>query len=277
MTTRRFAHLSDLHLGSSGPYVDRAAALVRRLEADRIDHVIITGDLTHQGGHDEAQCFRDVFAPLLRQGRVTFVPGNHDRTGEDAGGEWMDGRRVRIEERPGLYLVCIDSTAPHNRSYFQTHGELSREVIAEVDNALASAPEDRVVALLLHHHVLPLPEDSPIEWLIARLGFRAMHELPLGVELLERVRGRADLVLHGHRHVPRVLELEGDAGRALSIFNAGSSTELGGYNVFEHREGRLLGAPWHCSVARRAATRFVADNMIPALQHVARELSLAWD
>ncbi|MDI1479212.1 metallophosphoesterase [Polyangium sp. y55x31] len=272
MTSRRLVHLSDLHLGSSTAGAERAAALVRRLESDGIDHVVVTGDLTHQGEHAEARRFQEVFAPLLRKGRVTFIPGNHDRTGEDAGGEWMQGRRVRVEERPGLYLVCVDSTAPHNRSYFQTHGELSRGVLMEVDAALDDAPSGALVAVLLHHHVLPLPEDSPLEWLIARLGSPVMAELSLGAELVERIRGRSDLVLHGHRHTPRAFDLSRAGERGLCIFNAGSSTEFGGYRVFEHENGRLSGRPSFCSVIPRAATRFVTDNMFPALQHLARNL-----
>jgi len=251
--------------------------LVRRLDSDGIDHVLVTGDLTHQGRHAEALRFREVFAPLIQKGRLTFIPGNHDRTGEDAGGEWMQGRRVHVEERPGLYLICVDSTAPHNRSYFLTHGDLSRDVIDMVDRALDAAPAGSVVAILIHHHVLPLPEDSPVEWLLSRLGFPNTLELSLGVELVERARGRCDLILHGHRHTPRESALDTDGARSLSIFNAGSSTELGGYNVFEHRDGRLCGRPSFCSVTSRLTTRFLADNMLPALHHVAQELQMALD
>ena len=75
------------------------------------------------------------------------------------------------------------------------------------------------------------------------LGFIYTTELRRGRDLLVRVRGRCDLVLHGHRHGPRAARLFGPP-RPTHIFNAGSSTELARVRMFSHNgAGHLLGGP----------------------------------
>jgi 3',5'-cyclic-AMP phosphodiesterase len=275
MPLRKLAHLSDLHLDLS-PSSDAATrALVATLLAERVDQVVVTGDLTHQGASAEFRRFREIFAPLLDTDRLTFIPGNHDRPGDDVVGRWMKGRKVCTVEREGLYLVCVDSTGLHNRSYFASHGELASAELDRVDEALAAAPREALTAILLHHHVLHLPEESLPERLATRLGWPHAAELTLGAQLISSVQGRCDLILHGHRHVPREFHLGGPQGRALSIYNSGSSTELGRFRMFQHAGGRLLAPPaWqHTSLA--PAPRTASHNLLPALQYLASQLSTA--
>lgn len=275
MPIRKLAHLSDLHLDLSPASDATARALVQALLAEDADHVVVTGDLTHKGSQAEYQRFREHFSPLLDTGRLTFIPGNHDRPGDDAGSQWMDGQKVRTVERPGLYLVCVDSTGPHNRNYFASHGELSRETLDAVDEALTAAPRGALTAVLLHHHVLPLPEESFVERLTSRLGWPHAAELALGAELVGRVLGRCDLVLHGHRHVPAGRVLEEDGARPLHILNAGSSTDLGRFRVFRHSDGRLLGEPEWCRSSVPERVRGAAHNVRPALQYLMAQLGVA--
>lgn len=275
MLIRKLAHLSDLHLDLSPESAAAAQALVDTLLAERVDHVVVTGDLTHQGAQAEYLLFRDIFAPLIDPGRLTFIPGNHDRTGEDAGGHWMEGRKVRTVEAPGLYLVCVDSTGLHNRNYFACHGELSVAELDAVDTALTLAPRDTLVSVLLHHHVLPLPEESFPERLATRMGWPHAAELSLGAELVERVRNRCDLILHGHRHIPHALEFPHTGSRELRVYNSGSSTELGGFRVFEHADGRLLGKPAWVEAQMPPDSRPSSGNLKPALQYLASQLGIA--
>lgn len=275
MLIRTLAHLSDLHLDLTPESDAVAHALVQSLLTERVDHVVVTGDLTHQGSRSEYQHFRRLFAPLLDAGRLTFIPGNHDRTGEDSGGQWMNGRKVRVERHEGLYLVCVDSTGPHNRNYFACHGELGPEVLDEVDSALCAAPTGALTAVLVHHHVLPLPEESFPERLATRMGWPHAAELALGAELVRRVHGRCDLILHGHRHVPRELDVGSHRGRGLRIYNSGSSIELGRFRVFSHAAGHLIGEPvWQLSRQPQPRRRS-APNVLPALQYLATQLTVS--
>ncbi len=275
MPIRKLAHLSDLHLDLSPESDATARGLVQALLAEAADHVVVTGDLTHKGSQAEYQRFRELFGPLLDTGRLTAIPGNHDRPGDDAGSQWMEGHKVRTVERPGLYLVCVDSTGPHNRNYFASHGELSRKTLDAVDTALASAPRGALTAVPLHHHVLPLPEESFVERLTSRLGWPHAAELALGAELVGRVLGRCDLVLHGHRHVPAGRVLEEDGARPLRILNAGSSTDLGRFRMLHHSDGRLLGEPEWCRSSVPERVRGAAHNVRPALQYLMAQLGVA--
>lgn len=246
---RTLAHLSDLHVGRSPSDTAALADAVAALVAARVDHVVVTGDVTHRGRLDELATFRRLAAPLA--GRLTLVPGNHDRLGEDAARLLMRGRVV-AERHPGLHLVRIDSTAPHNRRRLDCHGRLTEEDVAEVDRALAAAPAGTLTALLLHHHVTPLPGDDVWERLAHLVGLPWTAELTRGEQLLGLARGRCDLVLHGHRHVPAELVLDRDGGRPLRVVNAGSSTGLGRTRLFCHAAGRLTGEGWLATGPRPA-------------------------
>lgn len=246
------AHLSDLHLGASRANEVAARRLVEQLLVDGIDHVAVTGDLTHSGRIDQWELFCQIFAPLKRTGRLTIVPGNHDRGSDDAASFMMRSERVRVRQRPGLTLVRVDSTAPHNSVPYRCHGDVCLQTLAAVDAALAAAPKENLVGLLLHHHPVRLPVEGIGEWFANAFGWPHASELKLGHQLLTRALGRCDLVLHGHRHIPRHFHAAGSNGRPLHVYNAGSSTELGACRVFRHDGAQLLGAPtWVRALAHR--------------------------
>jgi 3',5'-cyclic AMP phosphodiesterase CpdA len=236
------AHVSDLHLGRDRETDAANARLVHALLEEDVDAVLVTGDVTDRGRRAELAAFERLFAPLRE--RVLVVPGNHDRLGEDAGRAFMGEARVRTETRPGLHVVRLDSTAPHNRTLLSCHGALSAEDVAAVDSAVDAAPPGALVAVMLHHHLLPLPEDGLAERLANLLGLPNAAELRLGRTLLERLRGRCDLVAHGHRHAASALELALGARRALRVMNAGSTPELGRARVLTHAGGRVIADRW---------------------------------
>jgi 3',5'-cyclic-AMP phosphodiesterase len=239
------AHLSDLHLGASESHDWAAAELVCALLREQVDHVVVTGDVTHAGTEREYLRFQRLFAPLLLEGRLTVVPGNHDCGADDVAARMLpEGKRVDVEETSDLYLVRIDSTAPHNReASYRSHGDVCARVLADVDAALAGAPPEKLCALLMHHHPVHLPEESFVERFATFMGWPHASELALGEDLLRLALGRCDLALHGHRHVPRELHIAAESTRPLRVFNAGSSTQLRRFRVFEQREGALLGEP----------------------------------
>ncbi len=250
------AHASDLHLGL-GPAAERgAAALCHSLLRVGVDHLLVTGDLTDKGRRREREGFRRAFEPLLAAGRVTLVPGNHDRAGDDVASEIMPGPRVQAEERDGVFVVRLDSTAPHNRSLLASHGHVGEAELAAVEAALDAAPRAALRVLALHHHPTPLPGDCLHESLASWLGIAWCDELAAGEALLRRIRGRCDLVLHGHRHVPRQsVAFAGEPG-PVPVYTAGASTQLGRVRIFVHRAGALEGAPrWLDTGAPRPASR----------------------
>lgn len=243
--TCTLAHLSDLHFGRSAADEERCQQLCRALMEVGVDHVLVTGDITHRGRRRELAAFERVFAPFLRAGTITVIPGNHDRLGDDLGDDLMPGPRVQVAEAAGLHVVRVNSTGDHNRSWIAGHGELLDEDLAAVDAALDAAPADKLVVVAVHHHVIPLPEEHLAEWLSSFLGWPFTAELERGRDLLDRVRGRCGMVLHGHRHIPRGVRVQvDDCADAVHVYNAGSSPEIGGARIFEHAGGVLVSEPW---------------------------------
>ena len=232
------AHLSDLHLGSGKAASHAAHRLCAALVALGVHRVIVTGDITHRGLRAELALFHSAFAPLLEQGRLIVVPGNHDRLGDDVGGELMTGPRVQAEEHGDLFVVRFDSTGLHNRSWFDSHGQLDALDMDAICSALDRAPRGSLPMLLLHHHLLDLAADHLVERVITSLGWPNAAELRHGRELVRRLQGRCDLVLHGHRHRPAEVQ----AG-TVRIINGGCSTGLQACRLFATASGRLVEEP----------------------------------
>jgi Icc protein len=238
------AHVSDLHFGASQTNLERAREIVRALMIADVDHVVVTGDVTDGGRAHELAAFHRTFAPLLERGRVTVVPGNHDRLGDDAGASFMSEKRVDTVQIPGAFLIRVDSTAPHNRtSVVAGHGDVCERVLDEISDALDQAPAGVLVAVLLHHHPVFLPEEGWLERLSRMVNLPFTLELTLGDEILRRALGRCDLVLHGHRHRPSAKILAPSGPRPLRVYNAGCTTARRGMNVFSHAAGALDGEP----------------------------------
>jgi len=236
------AHISDLHIGRDPQTSEAAAAIARDLVGAGVDDVLLTGDVTDRGRSGELATFERAFAPL--SSRLVVVPGNHDRLGDDAAQALMAGPRVQVEVRPGLFVVRLDSTAPHNRRLIDSHGELTPRTIADVEQAVARAPPDALVVLMLHHHLLPLPADHLGERLASLLDWPNAAELDLGRALVDRLRDRCDLVLHGHRHAASELVLLPRSGRALHVLNAGSTPDLRRVRLVTHDAGRIVSQRW---------------------------------
>ncbi|WP_019172982.1 metallophosphoesterase family protein [Pseudaminobacter salicylatoxidans] len=147
----RIVHLSDIHIvgepygfriesGRAGPRGnDRLRSLVMRLEeidhAARLDHILITGDITDAGRMAEwAEFFTIMEAHPTLADRVLIIPGNHDLNIVDranparmdlptspnprlrqlrmlSGMEWIQGTRVRVVDHEGRTLGASLATA----------------------------------------------------------------------------------------------------------------------------------------------------------------------
>ncbi|MEX1364972.1 MAG: metallophosphoesterase [Nannocystaceae bacterium] len=262
--TNTLAHLSDLHFGLCPRMEARVRALARTLATAEIGHVVVSGDLTHRGQQGELERFSLAVQPLRDTTAMSVVPGNHDRLGDDVAGSIMADHRVLASSYDELYMVRLDSTAPHNCRYpFEGHGMLTDQDLERLDDALGRAPRGVLTVVTMHHHPLPLPEEGILERLSSWIGLPYAAELATGPELLACLRGRCDLLLHGHRHVPSGWVLPG-GHRPLSVFNAGSSPQLGRVRVFEHRDGRLLGPPRWLQLPPSSPHSLAAERRPPA-------------
>ena len=236
------AHLSDIHIGHSHARLQAAFLLRNQLRQHKIDRIVVTGDITEHGRTDEYATFQDVFAEFISDGRLIAVPGNHDRLGDNIAQHMLQGKRVQKIEYPGLCVIAVDTTGSHNRFSFLGHGALNTEVIDEIESVAASVAPENFVIVALHHHPLQQPEEMFIEKVATFFKTPIAKELQLGKELIQKLGGRCDLILHGHRHFSLETHIA-TVARALHVYNAGSSTELFKFRLFPLVGGKLSSDP----------------------------------
>lgn len=156
------AQLSDLHIGAEEngfdpiPHLEAVVEAVRSLP-NPVDAVLVSGDLTHDGGLAEFHLARELLERL--EAPLHVFPGNHDDRAllrqafalPGSGGEPVN-YAVDVGE---LRLVVFDSNVPG-----QDPGRYDAEQLRWLDAELAAQPE-RPTLLAMHHP--PLPTAVP-EW-----------------------------------------------------------------------------------------------------------------
>lgn len=241
---KRFA--GWLNLKVLGRYRQLAdAARVTRAFVDDVgemapDHILFTGDATGLSLRSEFEEARGLLAPLLENGRITGIPGNHDvyvrsaveeRLYDTYLGEWERSDRpdsppiVRLLGKR-LALVCLVDSRPvplHDSS-----GRIGEEQLRRLADLLEDAvlrTRRRIVAL----HYGPLRANGRPD--------TRLHGLRDGRRFLEIVDAAGvDLVVHGHLHgrflLPRA------SRRAVTITTPGSLTHIAhdrAYHIYHLR------------------------------------------
>jgi Icc protein len=151
-TPALLAQISDLHIGANENGVDPVPHLEAVVEAIRslpneVDAVLVSGDLTHDGGRAEFQLARDLLERL--DAPLHVLPGNHDdrallRETFDLPG--MGAEPVNYSVDVGeLRLVVFDSNVPG-----QDPGRYDPEQLHWLDAELRAQPE-RPTLLAMHH------------------------------------------------------------------------------------------------------------------------------
>jgi Icc protein len=156
------AQLSDLHLGANWEGVDPQPRLEQVIEAvralpNRVDAVVVSGDLTDSGDEEDYRLVRQLLARLEVPAHV--LPGNHDLRGAlrrvfELPGEGEEPINYSVEVGE-LRLVVLDSIVPG-----EDRGAFDAEQLRWLDEELAKEPE-RPAILAAHHP--PLATGIP-EW-----------------------------------------------------------------------------------------------------------------
>jgi 3',5'-cyclic AMP phosphodiesterase CpdA len=236
----------------------RIEQLVDDLHALTADHVVVTGDLSALGHEDELGAVEALLRPLLAAGRLTVIPGNHDRytdtprarVFERAFGSWLASDLPELAvagpfpfvrlvgER--LAFIGLDSTRVSGWSHYVV-GRVGR-VQLEAARAALTHPKlaGRTVFVLSHHG--PLGPSGRFDWLHSGLLDAAA--------LLSLLRDRPAVLLHGHSH-ERTWHRA--AGGRPHLLGAGSSTEQGrqGYWVLDFDDHLALDAHRYLPGRRR--------------------------
>jgi 3',5'-cyclic AMP phosphodiesterase CpdA len=232
---RRHVHLRSV--------VDR---LVADLQAQAVDHIVVSGDLTNLGLPGEHAHALEWLRTLGPPERVSVVPGNHDiycRLRRDPGVErWraymtgdLEGARVvegAVSGFPyvrivgGLALIGVNSAVPTRPG--EAIGEVGVAQLEALGRTLARlAATGRRRLVVIHHPPLPGQADS-------RRGLRDAARLEQTL-----VRHGPDLVIHGHNHIDMNAVRRTPDGRSMHVVGIASASigraykhePLGRYNL----------------------------------------------
>jgi 3',5'-cyclic AMP phosphodiesterase CpdA len=213
----------------------RIEALLADVEAQNVDHVLCTGDVTQMSYEREFERCASLFGDRLDlPQRYTVLPGNHDRYTPAADDErrfekWF-GSVCGQGEFPfckslgaGVSLVGLDpcrATSMLDSSGLL--GQVQLDALAVMLEKLKLNSEFVIVAI--HYGVFRRSgiADRP------RHGLRDYEAL---AELVEAASSGVEMILHGHLHAPYQLKKS-----HCSYVCAGSATDLYGacgYNIYD--------------------------------------------
>ena len=291
MTTFTLAHLSDVHL----PPLPRPAigellgkrmlgylnwtrnrhrihqsdvldALVADLQAQRPDHIAVTGDLVNLALSAEFAPARQWIEGIGTPQLVSLVPGNHDAYTRDAVprfentfGDYMRSDTGAagfpyLQRRGPLALIGLSTAVP--TAPFMATGTLGQQQIEALDRMLGELASAELFRVLLIHHPLRSKHD---------------HKRLTDSDALQAVLKRHDveLILHGHDHIHSTMWFDAPAGRIPAIGVPSASSIAHGhrpaaaYNLFAiARDGGV----WKCGQTVRG---FGDGPAIQELQKVA--------
>jgi 3',5'-cyclic AMP phosphodiesterase CpdA len=203
------------------------ATLMADLEDRGVDHIAITGDLTHLGLSQECRQALEWLTALADPNRISLIPGNHDRLVDaawaDTVGLWRpfmvsdqpESRRDHdfpsLRIRGPVAFIGLSSAVP--TAPFLATGKLGRRQRQELERLLTTTGLQGLFRVVLIHHP-PLP--GAYKWRKRLVDSEA-------VSAVIRKAG-AELVLHGHTHRLARHILTGADGAAIPVAGLASAS-----------------------------------------------------
>jgi 3',5'-cyclic AMP phosphodiesterase CpdA len=179
----RIAQISDLHVSSQYYVPEWGDNVIRWINGNQIDLVLVSGDLTmdgHPHEFDMALEFLDAITPPKM-----VVPGNHDAKNKGyCVFEEIFGKRKPTFENDEVVILGLDSSEPDIDD-----GQIGRHDYPLIKEQLSSS---KISILFLHHHIIPIPGTGRERNILTDAGDVLQACIETGV----------DLVLSGHRHLP---------------------------------------------------------------------------
>jgi 3',5'-cyclic AMP phosphodiesterase CpdA len=214
-------------------------ALAADLATHAVDHVAVTGDIVNIALPSEFRRAGEWLRTLGTPAELTVVPGNHDAyvavswdrswaawhdfmtsDGDAAGmtghvsarsGDIDDGFPI-FRRRGPMALIGLSTAVPTSPG--RSSGRVGKRQLERLDDHLERAGNGGLFRVVLLHHP-PRAHDAP------------KHKQLTDGEQLRRVIASkgAELILHGHEHRFRYVELAGPAG-IVPVFGVPSASML---------------------------------------------------
>ena len=279
----RLAHLSDVHLGPlpeiayrdlvskritgyinwrRNRSADLHEGVIDRLVADlkvqAPDHVAVTGDLMNLALGGEIELARLWLEALGAPADVSVVPGNHDAYVRGALAKacaswrtFMAGDGDVAPAQPGTFpylrvrgqVALIGCSSARATAPFMASGSFGEAQAGRLSQLLDQTRRDGLFRVVMIHH-------PPVR------GATVAHKRLFGIGRFQQVMRRhgAELVLHGHTHLPTAYRIDGRDGEipVIGVAAAGQTPHgkrpPGQYNLFG-----ISGAPgaWRIALTRR--------------------------
>ena len=230
LNLKQWLGLANWHFGrknqQSRSVLDRLIEDIRR---QRVDHVVITGDLANLGLRAELEAAARFVSAIGGPDAVTLIPGNHDAyAGTDfspllpwmttnAAGASLQGQRAAfpfLKVFGDVALIGLSSAV--KTPPFHASGRLGPVQIGDLRQLLPRlANKGKARVVLIHHPPLPNPSDKRRGLTDAAALTAVLCELG------------ADLVLHGHNHRWMDATLPGLATPVVGVPSASSSATAG--------------------------------------------------
>ncbi len=279
----RLAHLSDIHLGplpevayrdlvskritgyinwrrnrSADLHESVIDGIVADLKQHEPDHIAVTGDLMNLALTGEIELSRLWLEALGKPADVSVVPGNHDAYVRGAltkacaaWSPFMTGDGTVEPMRPGAFpylrvretMALIGVSSARATAPFMASGFFGEEQARRLGQVLDRGREAGLFRVVMIHH-------PPVR------GATAAHKRLFGIGRFQEVMRRhgAELVIHGHTHLPTTYRIDGRNGAipVVGVAAAGQAPRgkkpAGQYNLFD-----VSGQPgnWRIELTRR--------------------------
>jgi 3',5'-cyclic AMP phosphodiesterase CpdA len=284
----RVAHCSDLHLLSHDGarwldlankrwigamnllsnrsrhyHVDAFDHMVDDMNAQGIEHVLCTGDVTNLALKQEFEFARAKFDRLTGgPEHVTVIPGNHDAyvaegvghfstifepySRTDAGWEWTDADKDPEDDTDDLRwplvrvrgdLALIGISTSRQTPWFTAYGRVGAGQLARIARVLADprlVGKARIVAI---HH--------PPAGKRAANKIRGLRDHAAFAEVIGA--GGCDLIVHGHEHQDLTETITGPSGPipvrgvASGTYHHNKPDRVARYRIFQIEGGKIVG------------------------------------
>ena len=214
--------ISDIHVGPEFRE-DTFQRGVEEINALQPDILLVTGDLTENGLLSQFEHAAELMKGFNCRAKL-YTSGNHDyrNTGYLLFSHFFPANPI-FRSR-GLSVTLLSTARPERND-----GEAGHRQIVWVEKALTKEKGFKLV--MMHHHLVPVPDTGP----------NTIPILDAGDVLRAFGRSRPNLVVCGHRHRPWRWQLNG-----IPVIHAGSfsSERLRGffsnsYNVITVDHGRF--------------------------------------